>query len=58
MSMAVCVRLDTLWLEGVVSNQALQVDEGDPLHVQGAWQRCKVDVPKTEGFIASHYVLG
>ena len=56
--MAVCIWLDALWLEGVVSNQALQIDEADPLHVHGALQQHKVDVPEAKGFIASHYVLG
>ena len=50
--------LDALWLEGVVSNQALQVDEGDPLHVQGAQWRCKADVRKMEGLMAGHHVVG
>ena len=55
---AVHVWLDALWLEGVVIYQALQIGEGDPLHVQGALQWCKADVPKVEGLIAGHYVPG
>ena len=56
--MAVHVRLDALWLEGIVSDQALQVDKGDPPHVQGARQQRKADVPEAEVFIAGHYVPG
>ena len=55
---AVCMQLDALWLEGVVINQALQVGEEDPLQFQGALWWCKADVPKVEGLIASHHVLG
>ena len=55
---AVHIWLDTLWLEGVVINQALQIGKGDPLHVQGApWQH-KADVPEAEGLIAGHHVPG
>ena len=53
----VCVWLDALWLEGVASNQALQIGEGDPLHVQGVLWQCKADVSKVEGLIAGHHVL-
>ena len=56
--MAVTILLDALWLEGIVSDQALQVDEGDLLHVQGAPQWCEADVPEAEGLLASHYVPG
>ena len=52
------VQLDTLWLEGVVINQALQIGEGDLLHVQGALQWHKTDVLKAESLIAGHHVLG
>ena len=55
---AVCIWLNALWLEGVFSNQALQVDEGDLLHVQGAPWQCKADVPEVEGLTADHHVLG
>ena len=44
--MAVHAQLDALWLEGIVCDQALQVDEGDLLHVQGVLWQCKVDVPR------------
>ena len=55
---AVHVQLDALWLEGVVINQALQIGEGDPLHVQDAPWWCKVDVSKVESLVACHHVLG
>ena len=55
---AVCIWLDTLWLEGVVSNQALQVDEGDLLHVQGVQWQCEADVSEAESLVAGHHVLG
>ena len=56
--MAVCIWLDALWLEGIVSNQALQIDEGDPLHVHGAPPWHNADVLEVKGFIAGHYVPG
>ena len=55
---AVCILLEALWLEGVVINQALQIDEGDPLHVQGVLLQCKVDVPEVESLVAGHHVQG
>ena len=45
---AVHVWLDALWLEVAVSDQALQIGKGDPLHVQGVPRWCKADVPKAE----------
>ena len=55
---AVQVWLDALWLEAVVIDQALQIGEGDPLHVQGVPQWHEVDVPKVETLIAGHHVPG
>ena len=55
---AVRVPLNTLSLEAVVINQALQVSEGDSLHVQGVQQWLEVDVPEMESLIAGHHVLG
>ena len=54
----VWVCLDALGLEAVVINQALQVGEGDLLHVQGVLRWHKTDVPKVESLIAGHHVLG
>ena len=57
-STTVCIQLDALWLAGVVINQALQIGQGDPLHVQGVLWWHKADVSEVESLIASHHVLG
>ena len=57
-STTVHIWLDALWLEGVVIYQALQIGKGDLLHVQGVPWWHKVDVPKAEGLITGHHILG
>ena len=37
-----------IWLEAVLTDQAFEVGEGNMLHVEGALQWHKVDIPKVE----------
>ena len=68
---ALCFLLECLWLEEGFSPESLppkcdffgvmaavQEDERVLLHVQGAPQQCKADVPEAESLMAGHHVLG
>ena len=54
---AVQVLINTLWLEGFVFYQALQVVEGDSLHAETVPQWHKSDIPEGETILPGVHII-